>query len=217
MRYSFDMALKTLTALAIIGLAAQALPPLPGQTTGTPSDAGSPAQQHSQRKKDVSAKPVPVHKTNSPVGVSTEGHDLATQNKEQNGSLTRITGMPPVSIADKYRPGLQDVYDWGPWAFSLLLVVVGIIGIIVAWRTLGTMNRQANLMRTQATLMERQADLMQAGMTQWVSIQNWEVSLIQRLALPIHGRLQIKFEIANESNLPLAMEAVFEFVEWGEP
>ena len=50
-------------------------------------------------------------------------------------------------------------------------------------------------------------------MVQWVSVANWKASLIETVgpASPTPKRLQVEFEIANESNFPLSMDATFKF------
>ena len=89
---------------------------------------------------------------------------------------------------------------------TFLLVIVGGFGVCYAIRTLRAIERQAGLLEVQAALME-------ASMTQWVSVANWKASITQRVGPLSHQpkELLVEFEIANESNLPLTMQATFRF------
>jgi hypothetical protein len=52
-----------------------------------------------------------------------------------------VRELPPVSIT-------KDWGDWGVWAFSLLLAMVGLLQIVLLFRTWKTIERQANHMAT---------------------------------------------------------------------
>ena len=89
---------------------------------------------------------------------------------------------------------------------TFLLVIVGGFGVCYAIRTLRAIEKQAGLLEVQAALTE-------ASMTQWVSVANWKASITQRVGPLSHQpkELLVEFEIANESNLPLTMQATFRF------
>ena len=79
--------------------------------------------------------------------------------------------------------------------------------------TLTEVRRQANLMEKQANSMERQIQLQEATMTQWLTVQNWSVSVTQVIG-PLSKQpkvLKISFEIVNESTMPLTMTGAFVF------
>jgi hypothetical protein len=76
---------------------------------------------------------------------------MAPENKEQGETVARITAMPPVTIADKSKSLWDRVFDWGPWIFAAILVIVGIVGVRYAKHTLDAIKRQANTMEQQAT------------------------------------------------------------------
>jgi hypothetical protein len=93
------------------------------------------------------------------------------------------------------------------------LFFVGLAGIIIAICTLRKIRNQADLMERQAKIMDRQADLMAASMTQWVSVTNWRVSIHLRAGplSPQPKDLLVQFDIVNESNFPLTVDAVIHF------
>jgi hypothetical protein len=94
-----------------------------------------------------------------------------------------------------------------------LLTLAGAIGIVIAVCTLIGIKNQGKRMKEQCDLMKRQADLLAASMTQWVSVRNWTCSLVERTG-PLSQeprKLQVEFEIVNESTFPLTIEGTFRF------
>jgi hypothetical protein len=92
-------------------------------------------------------------------------------------------------------------------------MLAGVIGVCLAIRTLRGIEAQGGLMERQTRVLERQADLMQASMTQWVSVTNWKVVVSQRVG-PLSEKpisLLAQFDITNESNFPLILEAEIRF------
>ncbi|HEV8038010.1 MAG TPA: hypothetical protein VGP62_04035 [Bryobacteraceae bacterium] len=196
--------------LLTVWLAMQVVPPMPGQQPGASGKGSDKATDDRQGNKRGAGQPItiPAHE---PKDSGNEGHTVAAQDKEQS---VKLTSIPTVTVADKQKTWIDYLFDWGPWVFSLVLVFVGVVGVILARRTLGTMDRQANLMGTQATLMEQQADLMRASMTQWVSVVNWQSSLVTLFIpspSPEPKALLVQFDIANESSFPLTARFDFKF------
>src|ERR1700722_14520274 len=83
-------------------------------------------------------------------------------NDDRENSV-KITAIPPIAIADKQKTRLDHLYDWGPWAFNLGLVVVGTGQVWFLYRTLKTVQQQANTMKLQTDLMERQMAVSEAA------------------------------------------------------
>jgi hypothetical protein len=83
--------------------------------------------------------------------------------------------------------------------------------VIIAALTGAAIVYQAREMARATDVMKMTVSLQQAALIQWVSVQKWEVSSIQRNGSQMPSKLQIDFEISNESNFPLTMEAVFSF------
>jgi hypothetical protein len=151
---------------------------------------------------------VPIQKAIQTKG--TDKYDGNVAPKETEYSV-KLTGSPVVTIADKNKSVIDYVFDWGPWVFNALLAVVGVIGIVLACRTLRTMGKQAELTKTQARLMDRQTRLQEISMMQWVSVKDWKAELREPTNLVARARLCITFSITNESNFPLNMNATFSF------
>ena len=84
--------------------------------------------------------------------------------------------------------------------FTGLLVLIGYFGVRAAIRTLRAI--------------ERQATLQAAAMTQWVSVVNWQSSLVTLFipsSSPEPRSLLVQFDIANESSFPLIARFDFRF------
>jgi hypothetical protein len=83
--------------------------------------------------------------------------------------------------------------------------------VIIAALTGGAIVYQAKEMARATDVMRMTVSLQEAALMQWVFVQNWAVSSIQRNGSQRPSKLQIDFDISNESNFPLTMEAIFEF------
>jgi hypothetical protein len=134
----------------------QAAPPLPRQAAGTSSDSGNQNEQNAKDKNDATANPAPSHPTDATHDTSDETSKIENQNTHNSETLTRITGLPVVAIADKKKTCIDYLFDWGPWVFSAVLVIVGIVGVIAAFLTLGAIRDQANRMQAQVDRMDTQ-------------------------------------------------------------
>jgi len=179
----------------------QAPIPMPGQATRTTNQGGNEAQEERKAQNTITPKPPPIREDNKTPAPTENRAQIAAQNPEYN---VKLTGLPPVAIADKNKTVWDHVFDWGPWVFSLLLVVVGAIGVGLAHRTLQTFDRQAEIMNLQA-------DLMKANMAQWVSFTNWRATPVNRVG-PLSKEprtLRIDFDIINPSDFPLTLKGVF--------
>ncbi len=87
--------------------------------------------------KDKSALYFPVEVTHLPVKLL-----LLAMLLEQG---VKITELPSVSIT-------KDWADWGVWVFSGLLVVVGFLQVLLLFRTLRAIQRQAGIMENNIKL-----------------------------------------------------------------
>lgn len=150
------------------------------------------------------------------------------KNTSTNKETSPIAGEHDKSAADAANKTDDDPPRWYT-AFERpdwwIVIIAAFTGAAVVYqakemtkatrvmRDQGTlMKRQADLMDRQAVLMERQARLQEAAMTQWVGVQGWKVSRIRTSGtLPRPDRLQINFDLSNESRFPLTMEAEFRF------
>ena len=74
---------------------------------------------------------------------------LPVANDLQNG--VKITSLPPVAVQDKPKTSKDYLFEWGPWVFNLLLVVVG--GLQV--RLLRQSREEMSLQRQEMSLQTR--------------------------------------------------------------
>lgn len=86
----------------------------------------------------------------------------AEEDKHQQETAVSVRSLPQISIAKNYPTVLQYIYDWGPWAFGLALVVVGYLQIRLLKLTMKRVSRQADVANRQAIVMVRQLKEMES-------------------------------------------------------
>lgn len=101
-------------------------------------------------------------------------------------------------MADKPKTLSDHIFDWGPWVFNALLVVIGILAVFVA-------RRQADIMDRQARLMDRQEKLMRVPYKQWVALDNWKADYDPGPSPPTTNRLRIRVDVLNQTDFPLTL------------
>ena len=121
-----------------------------------------------------------------------------------------VAAGPPVSSAPApaaptahatERSGFPDtVYEWGPWVFGFLLVLVG--GLQV-WL----------LLRTGRAIQEQNA-MHAAGMTQWVDLRPHGVLVNPDAETdqPMRVTASLQWKIVNRTSLPLTLQAVEAYI-----
>jgi hypothetical protein len=95
----------------------------------------------------VTPAPTPEAAVNPQSVQSSPGDGAITTappNENQPHSLS-IDKLPPVTVV----PQKRDLADWGYWAFSALLVVVGGLQVWLLSRTLGAIKKQGDLIERQ--------------------------------------------------------------------
>jgi hypothetical protein len=110
----------------------------------------------------VQSQSAPKPTAPAPAGVKSQSEDAqpratpsrAPKSSDQNQSQSvNVVSLPEVSIAKNYRWPLGILYDWGPWIFTCLLVIVG--GLQVQ-----TMRQQSELLEATREQIEKQAGYM---------------------------------------------------------
>ncbi len=137
----------TLFAVLLLSIG-QASTPIPPQT----ANRSASASREKQNKPNNTA----TSNSNSSLPLNAEsGKDhSAARGEERNDDaeqLVRIREFPPVSVT-------KDWADWGVWAFSALLVVVGFLQVVLLGGTLKVIQRQAREMERQTTVAKASAD-----------------------------------------------------------
>ena len=117
-------------------------PPVPGQAAKEPAKANSQANGRSSNKQVPSPAPPSVNPTKSEVKEETD-HGIARADKP---SSIRVTELPPLPLG-------KDWMDRAAWFAGMVLVVVGVLGISLANRTLKAVERQADEIQRQRIVM----------------------------------------------------------------
>ena len=137
--------------LAVILSVVQATPPGPRKAADGTARASGNVQRQTNLQNEPLAKSLP-----SPDKVRSEIHDEpgSKQGDKDAQQAVRVTEFPPVSVT-------KDWADWGVWAFSGLLVLVGFLQAWLLKRTLKYVRRQTHEMRHQRHEMWRQRNVME--------------------------------------------------------
>jgi hypothetical protein len=129
-----------LLILTVLLSVAQANPPIPRQTSNSPASASDNVQKKT-KDKDTPTSPTPPL-INQGQSKTTNGN--ANQQGSDNAEHSiAVSKLPPVTVL----PTKRDWVDWGIWAFSGLLVIVGFL----QWRVIKI---QASLLRKHAVHLE---------------------------------------------------------------
>jgi hypothetical protein len=126
-------------ALAVLLAVVQTGPPVPRKATDNPTHASSNVKDDSQSDKAPTHDSVTAVKT--PANGPTESNGDQQSGKDGEHTVG-ISKLPPVSVT-------KDWADWGVWAFSGLLVIVGFLQIWLLRGTLRSLQHQTALMERQ--------------------------------------------------------------------
>jgi hypothetical protein len=182
------------------------------ETSPSPRDTGQKGIQntkHDAKSRQQVPNPPPVAGTvgnanATPHSTDQNGGPIAPEDKEHP---VRIVSVPPVTIKGNWTDKLS-------LAFTGLLALVGIVGIIVAICTLKTIERQtaatetaAEATRIAAEATARSVTLQETALRQWVNIENWRstVFIPEGGALSLH----VQFDVVNPTDLPLTLDYAF--------
>ncbi len=143
LEYNYGIMWKRLAILAVFFAVAQTLVPVPGQASNNPTYRPAQANQGTQHTQEPPAPlftvPNPA-KANPPKGTADAVHG------EDAGQPVTITKLVPVSVK-------RDWLDYATWVGGLAILVIGILGIWLANRTLKAIERQADLTKEQSDLL----------------------------------------------------------------
>jgi hypothetical protein len=137
--------LNALAIVLFVGLMMQIALPMPGQEPGAATNGSDKATQMRKGDRNATNPPATLPPI-QPDDSGNKGQSITSQDKEQ---AVKLTNIPPITIVEKDKTWKDRLFDWGPWVFNLLLVIVGAVGVWLARRTLGTMDRQADSLRQQ--------------------------------------------------------------------
>jgi hypothetical protein len=133
--------------LALFLAIVQTTSPVPRKAADNPTDASRNANSQASPDKPATAAPQP----RADIEVPKENENTGSHPRADDAQKSlRITELPPVSVT-------RDWMDKTSWTFGAILVVVGIVGVCAAYRTLRAIERQARIMRRQTAHIARQA------------------------------------------------------------
>ena len=135
--------LKRLTILAVLLAITQAVVPVPRQAANSPTQRPEQSNQSTCRAQSPSASPSFV-----PYAVKPNPPAAPTERVHSEDAEQPITISKPVAVSVS-----RDWLDYATWLGALALVVVGVLGIWLANRTLKAVEKQADLMKSQSDFM----------------------------------------------------------------
>jgi hypothetical protein len=137
--------------LAVLALLLTLLPkPIPGQTATSAGNGGGSVQSQGEKKKGDS---VPTSTSINPIQAQAANKHADEVSKENTEEQVKLTSLPPITVTDRKKTWLDHFYNWGPWVFTGLLVIVGFLQV-------KTMIRQADLLSGTLTEIKTQAEHM---------------------------------------------------------
>jgi hypothetical protein len=140
------LAMKTLL-LAVLLSMMQAAPPVPIQVADSANQSADKGHKKAGEHAGNITPTPPERIAEKGVGERNSSDKQTSANAEQ---FVTIRELPPVST-------IRDWMDKAGLAFSAILVVVGLVGVCAAYRTLRAIERQASIMRRQTRHIARQA------------------------------------------------------------
>jgi hypothetical protein len=199
--YNCRIMLKRLAIVTVVAFfwLSQPLVPVPGQSTKSSTENTSQGHQQSQSNQQPSPPAPLIGGVEKPVTANPNGWKNSAEDKQEQPTAITTRSPLQVSIVKNYPPVLQYIYDWGPWAFALALVIVGALQIVLLRRTWRTI--------------ERQADIQTAGMQQWVEVQVTKSECEHTFVLGgieyKAGKIDIWFSASNQTDYPLTIQKIF--------
>lgn len=187
--------MKLLTTVVLLAAVAfiQAASPVPGYAgeQEAKSSHDSERQPDGQKENAAPSSRPDASKSKQPAAPPSANPSTAIQRPGNKEESLKIVEVPPLSIREIVSIR-RSWADWGYWAFTMMLVVVGLFQVWILGR--------------QARILERQAKLQEVSVRQWVNMRNWACSLSDRKAPP--DFLDVRFDIANCTRLPLTLHEV---------
>jgi hypothetical protein len=126
---------------------APAFAPVPGQSAKSSAQTADNGKQETTKDHDPCPSLSPINREKESL---TNQPHRADQAKKDECQQVAVVSLPVVSVASDYKGWVKRLYDWGPWAFAFLLVIVGGLQVWLLRQTRDEIKRQANTMQEQA-------------------------------------------------------------------
>ena len=151
-----------LKRLAMLGLLVAAAAPMPGWATTPASNSGGNADNQGQTANNNPAPSAPLVK---PVTTPAQAKPTDVPTGDNAEHSVKLTSLPPVTLIDKNKTVWDYFFDWGPWAFGLVLAIAGVWQLKllrVTWKTIqaqkAEMATQTAILRDSVAVAQKAAD-----------------------------------------------------------
>jgi hypothetical protein len=153
----FAGTLIVLFALDAVLIFAPAFAPISRQSAKSPSQRGTQAKQECQAGKEPYPTPTAGDGAKRSGAQQVDAAAIGPHNKPNE---ITVVSLPEISVSSDYKGWVKRLYDWGPWAFSGLVVVSGFFQIWLLKLTLDRVRRQGDVANRQAKIMVSQVEEM---------------------------------------------------------
>jgi len=203
--------------LTVLLAIAQTGPPAPGRATNSSASARQSVNDKPAGNQKPPTKPLP------PFNPSTANPQQKPSNARQpknEPQTVRVTEFPAVSVS-------RDWAEWVLWGFNGALVIVGFLGIRLAYKTLLAIEKQTKATEDAATATQiaaeatkesadtakKAVDLQRVAMDQWIDTDDWKAGprFIQPTAT--EAFIPIKFTVVNNTNFKMFLDRVTVWID----
>jgi hypothetical protein len=172
----------------------QAVPPVPREAPHNSAQAATQVKGNGARGQ---AKSQPAHPPAETNGNGPPKSDGSEQHSKDTNHDIGISKLPTVTV----NPPKRDLADWGYWAFSGLLVIVGGFQVWLLFRTFEQVRRQADIYEQQRAqmvkagkqtdeLLETMRDTAIRELRAYVCMSSAQIGFMRERAPEIHVRIK---------------------------
>jgi hypothetical protein len=172
----------------------QTAPAIPQKTSDS-----SPARDPSVGKGSSQQTPTSSSAVHTPAAPTEEKRETKSSTAPNADQPIVVRSLPPVTVAA----------DW--WTkfyviFTGLLMLVGAIGVIGAYRTLKKIEEQTAATKLSAEAAERSIKLQETLYHQWIDLESWSAASRGYTSAVKEALLSITFNVVNNTPMPLTLE-----------
>ena len=135
--------------LAVILAVMQVAPPVPRKAVNSPPGGGHDTPSNGAAGQQPAGQSTPPFQPNETPSANKTAEQRGTNNKERSVGISKL---PPVSVTRNWA-------DWGYWAFSGFLLIVGFLQVWLLFGNLRAIERQAGIMQRQTDAVEKTVDI----------------------------------------------------------
>jgi len=176
--------LKRLPIFGVLLMVAAALAPTPGWASTPAGNGGGNANNQGQNANKHSAPPMPP---GTPISTPPQANPANVPAPDNTQHSVKLTSLPPVTLADKNKTVWDYLFDWGPWAFGLVLAVAGVLQLKLLSVTWNEIKGQKTEMAVQTGILRESVAAAQAS-------ANAAMGQIEIVKSKERGQLRIEFD-----------------------